>query len=201
MRDAGARSREAYNKLAHDYDNSREGRFTRAFKDMICAHISLKSSDRVLDVACGPGTLLSELGGMKPITGYGVDIADEMIKVAARRYPALTFRVAGCESMPFDDGMMDVITVCAAYHHFPNPDLFAKEAERLLRPGGLLYIADVRWPAFLRVVANPFMPLLKSGDVKIYSPKEIVNTFTKRQFTSAAVRVSGHIQLIVLRRI
>ena len=34
MKDFNAKSREAYNKKAHDYDNTPEGRFTRKFKDM-----------------------------------------------------------------------------------------------------------------------------------------------------------------------
>jgi ubiquinone/menaquinone biosynthesis C-methylase UbiE len=138
---------------------------------------------------------------MHLITGYGVDIADEMIKAASLKYPSFTFETAGCESIPFADGSMDVITVCAAYHHFPNVDLFAKEAERLLKPNGLLYIADVRLPAVLRVICNPFMPLLGSGDVKIYSPWQIADTFTKRAFVSAGNRIQGHIQLVTLKRI
>ena len=35
--------------------------------------------------------------------------------------------------IPFDDGLFDLITVCAAYHHFPDVRAFAAEAFRLLK--------------------------------------------------------------------
>jgi len=201
MKDFNARSRKAYNEKAYDYDNTPEGRFTRKFKDILHENIIVGDNDSVLDVACGNGTFLSEINKKKHITGYGVDIAEEMIKVASQKYPIFTFQVAGCENIPFDDNMMDIITVCAAYHHFPNVDLFAKEAERLLKPNGVLYIAEVYYPAFFRMIFNPFIPLSKAGDVKFYSPKEIIKTFTKRKFISDGVIINDHIQLVKLRRL
>jgi len=201
MKDFNAKSREAYNKKAHDYDNTPEGRFTRKFKNILLENIILKDNDFVLDVACGNGTFLAEISKMKNITGYGVDIAEEMIKVASCKYPALTFKVAGCENILFDDGIMDIITVCAAYHHFPDVDSFAKEAERLLKPNGVIYIVDVYYPAFLRMILNPFVPLLlKDGDIRFYSPKEIIKTFTKRKFISDGVIKRENIQLVKLKR-
>jgi len=200
MKDFNAKSRESYNKKAHDYDDTFEGRFTRKFKDMLHENIIIKDNDSVLDVACGTGLFLSEINRKNHINGYGVDIAEEMIKVASSKYPMFNFQVAGCENIPFDDGIMDIITVCAAYHHFPDVDSFAREAERLLKPDGVLYIADVYYPAFLRIICNPFVPLLPDGDVKFYSPKEITNTFTKRKFISDGVIKREHIQLVKLRR-
>ena len=200
MKDFNAKSREAYNEKAHDYDNTPEGRFTRKFKDILHENVIVKDNDSVLDVACGNGTFLAEISKKKHITGYGVDIAEEMIKVSSRKYPSLIFKVSGCEKIPFDDGIMDIITVCAAYHHFPDVDSFAKEAERLLKPNGTLYIAEVYYPAFFRMIFNPFIPLSKAGDVKFYSPKEIIKTFTKRKFISDGVIKSEHIQLVKLRR-
>jgi ubiquinone/menaquinone biosynthesis C-methylase UbiE len=72
----------------------------------------------------------------KPITGFGIDIAERMINYAAAKNPGMVFRVSGCESIPFNDCSMDIVTVCAAYHHFTNVTLFAKEASRVLKPGG-----------------------------------------------------------------
>lgn len=59
----------------------------------------------------------------------------------------------------FDGRTFDLITVCAAYHHFPDVKAFAAESHRLLKTEGCLYIADVYYPALVRFLCNPFVPL------------------------------------------
>ena len=68
----------------------------------------------VLDVACGNGSLLAAINNIKPIIGFSIDIAERMIEKAVADNPGMGFHVSGCGSMPFSDGVMDIITVCAA---------------------------------------------------------------------------------------
>ena len=194
------RSKMAYNKIADDYDNTFDGRFTRKFKQMLISEIELQENYHVLDVACGNGALLAGLNNKKPIRGFGIDISDRMIKNAAANNPGMEFPVSGCEAIPFRDNSMDMITVCAAYHHFPNVAAFAKEAERVLKPKGKLYIADVYLSSFLRFICNPFVPLSRAGDVKFYSPNEILNTFKSFGFEKVDVKISGNVQIISMRK-
>jgi len=154
----------------------------------------------VFDVACGNGSLLSLLKKKKTINGYGVDISDQMIKNAAASNPDMEFHVSGCEAIPFRDDSMNLITVCAAFHHFPDVVAFAKEAARILKPKGRIYIADVYLPFLLRLICNPFLPLSKAGDVKFYSPKEIVNNFKHFGFEEVDVKISGNVQIISMRK-
>ena len=51
-----------------------------------------------------------------------------MTENARRKKSGMTFETAGCEKIPFDDRFFDLITVCAAYHHFPDVRAFASEA-------------------------------------------------------------------------
>jgi len=185
----------AYDKKADNYDNTQDGKFTEKFKSLLLSNIAVKEGDSVLDVGCGNGTLLSRMAKMKTIQGFGTDISPQMIKCATSRYPELTFAVSDCEKIPFDDDSIDIITVCAAYHHFPNVNAFVVEAKRLLKRGGSLYIAEVYMPHALRQVANIFLPFSKEGDVKFYSPKEIERTFSKDDFRLVNTVISGHIQI------
>ena len=130
-----------------------------------------------------------------------MDVSEEMIKASSAKYPSMEFQVAGCEKLPFDDCSIDIITVSAAYHHFPDVDSFAGEAERVLKPGGVLYIADVYLHWLLRLIVNPFVPLSRAGDVRFYSPDEINQNFTKRSFEPLGVKEDGRIQLVMLRRV
>ena len=193
------KSKAAYNQIADDYDSTFDGQFTRKFKNLLIANITLRENCNVLDVACGNGSFLAALNRLKPINGFGIDIADRMIKNAADSNPGMEFRVSGCEALPFQAETMDVITVCAAYHHFPDVAAFAREAKRVLRPKGQLYIADVYLPAVLRWIFNPFVPLSKAGDVRFYSPKKIAANFRRFGFEETDVKITGHIQLVSMK--
>ena len=195
------KSRAAYNQIADHYESSPEGRFTKKFRDLLAAMITLQANCNVLDVACGNGSLLAALNRRTPINGFGIDIADRMIKNAAANNPDMEFHVSGCEALPFQDCTMDIVTVCAAYHHFPDVTAFARETQRVLRPKGRLYIAEMYLPAVLRWICNPFLPLSKSGDVRFYSPKGILANFKRVGFEEIDVNISGHIQIVAMQKL
>jgi ubiquinone/menaquinone biosynthesis C-methylase UbiE len=195
------KSRESYNGKADDYDNTFDGKFTVRFKELLLEEIIAKTNNSILDVACGNATFLKMLSNKYDIKGYGIDISEKMIENAKKRCPDMTFEISSCEHTPFDNQMFDMVTVCAAYHHFPDTKAFAKEVSRILKPKGLLYIAEVYYPFIIRAILNPFVPLSKAGDVKFYSPKEIQSNFEEYGFERVNFKTEGHIQIIGFRRL
>jgi len=198
--DFNERSRVAYNAKADDYDNSREGQFARELQLLLLSQIRWSENQSILDVACGNGSLLASINERKPIRGYGIDISERMIANAIKKNPDMDFQVAGCEKIPFADNSMDIITVCAAYHHFPDTATFAKEAKRVLVSVGMVYVVDLYIPSFLRLILNPFVPLLlRDGDFRIYSPKDISRNFERFGFEGFNTMVKGNTQIVSLR--
>lgn len=200
MKSYNSKSRESYNEKADHYDETFEGKYTFEFKQKLLEEISVSRGAHVLDVACGNGTLLKMMANQFEIIGYGSDISEKMIDNARRKNPDMNFEVAGCELLPFGDHIFDLVTVCAAYHHFPNVKAFAAEMDRVIKPKGCLYIADVYYPAIVRIICNPFVPLSKAGDVRFYSPKEIIRTFERAGMRQICKSISGHIQIIGLQK-
>lgn len=190
----------SYGKIADDYDNSFEGRFTLAFNRKLAEIVRVPEGGRLLDIACGSGRLLKMLRQQRPFEGYGTDISEAMVRVARRDLPDMTFHTAPADKLPFDDGFFDVVTVCAAFHHFPDVAAFAREAYRVLAPGGRLYIADVYYPRWLRALANPFIRLHPSGDVRLYSPKEIEKVLQYGGFSCEPAMIEGRIQIVVANK-
>ncbi|MDE6404762.1 MAG: class I SAM-dependent methyltransferase [Lachnospiraceae bacterium] len=185
-------SRIAYNKIASEYDSSKEGQYTRFHIMELSNTVHLKEGNVVLDVACGNGTLLRELSKKAKIQANGIDISENMIRSAKMRYPDMNFLVKACYPLPWNDESIDVITVCCAFHHFDNPQGFVKECKRVLKKNGTVYIADPNFGAVTRLIANKFwFSFSKSGDVRIYSKKELEKMFNHCGFETVQVYIKG----------
>lgn len=194
------RSKISYDKKAEKYDSTFDGKFTVKFKEMMYKSVSINPNNTVADIACGNGRFLHKLAEKNSFLGFGVDISEKMIEQAKKINPDMKFYVAGCDKLPFDSGEIEVMTVCAAFHHFPNVQMFAKEASRVIKKDGMLYIAEVYLPTFLRVIFNPFVKFSKAGDVKFYSPNEIISLFENNNFVGQGIEIDGRVQMIKMQK-
>ena len=181
-------SRIAYNKIASEYDMSKEGQYTRFHIKELSSIIDLSKGDIVLDVACGNGTLLWELSQKAEIHANGIDISENMIHAAKKRYPDINFAVKSCYPLEWSDESIDIITVCCGFHHFDNPQGFVNECKRVLKGNGTVYIAEPNFGAILRCFANNiWFHFSKSGDVRVYSQKGLATFFYYSGFKTVQV--------------
>jgi len=187
-----------FDKTAAKYDMVAGGG-SRRFYDLILKHARLFPGASVLDAGCGTGTILRRMADACEIDGCGIDISESMITEAKRKCPQMTFYVARCDATPFDDGRFDVIVSCMAFHHFGDKEGFAKEAARLLKPGGMLYIADPRFPAFIRKAINGICRLLRVAG-EFLTPEGTAAVFARRGFEYIGSAYDGYAQITILRR-
>ena len=96
----------------------------------------------VLDVACGTGVLFPDYLARQVGSVTAVDIAPEMVKIAAAKYPGenITVLCGDVENMTFDR-QFDCIMVYNAFPHFPEPARLIETLAGHLKPGGTLTIA------------------------------------------------------------
>ena len=115
-----------------------------AAEDFI-ARLDIPSGSRVLDVACGTGNTAIPLARRGCIV-TGVDIAPNLLEQARARaageHLAIQFDEGDAEALPYADGTFDAVTTMFGAMFAPRHELVARESARVLRPGGLLAMAN-----------------------------------------------------------
>ncbi len=97
----------------------------------------LGSGKCIVDVGCGSGQLLADLGDAFE-KRIGLDISRHRLeKLAGGQIEGWEFREADLnEGFPLEDGCADVVVANQVIEHIIDPVKFAGEIHRVLRPGG-----------------------------------------------------------------
>lgn len=180
-----------FDKYADKYDYNFMGKGSKKFYIDLIKELNIKDGDSVLDVGCGTGSILSYIGNRNTITGFGLDISENMLAIAQEKNPNCSFIIGNSAILPFADQSMDVVIACMAYHHFPNQRQFREEAWRVLKPGGSLYISDPRFPGIIRGILNTFFQ-----DAGFHTTKKNTYDFEKRGFITKAIVKDMYVQIL-----
>ena len=96
---------------------------------------------RVLDVGCGEGFLTAELA-QAGMTVVGVDVAEEPLRRARARHPALDLRIIPVEgAWPLQDASFDVVWAGETIEHVADTAGWLSQVRRVLRSGGSLLLS------------------------------------------------------------
>lgn len=133
--------RQSFNASAATYD--RYAGLQQRMIDVPAAYVSeeVHYARRVLDVGVGTGMLTEKLRYLFPQSVvHGCDIADKMLQAARKRTcrfsPSPFFCTADAESLPYREGVFDLVVSSFTYQWLSGFCRAAAEAKRVLRPGG-----------------------------------------------------------------
>jgi SAM-dependent methyltransferase len=103
------------------------------------------SGRHVVDIGCGGGVLVRALAA-RGAHVTGVEISESQLAAAIRDDDGSGARyvVGLAQRLPLEDASVDVVVFMRALHHVPPPDMLSalREARRVLRPDGAVYIAE-----------------------------------------------------------
>jgi len=105
----------------------------------------LPPGSRVLDVGCGIGGSSRILARDYGFDVIGITISKEQVKRAVQLTPknlSCRFEVMDALDLKFENGSFDGVWSVEAGPHMPDKQLYADEMLRVLRPGGVLAVAD-----------------------------------------------------------
>ena len=162
----------------------------------------LRPGERVLDVACGTGTI-ARLAAERVGQGgrvSGVDVNAAMLHVA-RSLPSATpikWYESAAESVPLPDESFDVVFCGLGLQFFTDKGAALREIRRVLKPGGRVYISTPIPNAFIEVLDQAIARhVSKEASAFVHAvfslndPRELERLLSDAGFTSVATRVQA----------
>ena len=106
---------------------------------------NLPAGSKILDIGCGIGGSARILARDYGFDVIGITISPEQVKRAkqlTRDDISCRFEVMDALNLQFNDGSFDGVWCVEAGPHIPDKQRFSDEMLRVLRPGGVLVVAD-----------------------------------------------------------
>jgi len=95
----------------------------------------LKKSDKILEIGCGIGSIVSELT-KKGYNILGTDISSKAISYGLKKYGNIKLEIQAAETLPYEDKSFDVVLSFDLLEHIEQVDRHLSEVHRILRMGG-----------------------------------------------------------------
>lgn len=124
----------------------------RTYKRDLLTSLAIEPGHHVLDIGCGPGTDLTALAAATGPAGavFGIDQDPQMVATARARTAGqqnVEVRQADAHRLPFETHSIDRARTDRVLMHVADPAAVLAELHRVLRPGGLLTLAEPDWDA------------------------------------------------------
>ncbi|MGH3759368.1 class I SAM-dependent methyltransferase [Actinophytocola sp.] len=174
-----------------------------------------RDGHRVLDVGCGTGNLLRSTGKRhRDVELVGLDPDAKALSRAGRkaRRAGLRMRLdrGFAQELPYPDGSFDVVFSSLMLHHLdgPSKDALLAEVRRVLRPDGLLVLADavleehghgIGWGRRNRGARGRMREQMRDNVGDAVSRRIAAAGFTVEPTRITALRIGGKIGIEVAR--
>jgi ubiquinone/menaquinone biosynthesis C-methylase UbiE len=183
-----------FDRWAEDYDRSFLSRHIRRIQKRIVQIMNPAQNAFILDVGCGTGEGIRYLHRfVKKGLLAGLDISPRMIEVAQRKFSdrtAIELKVGEADNLPWPDCTFDLAMTTFTLHHCPHPDRALYEMERVLKPGGRLFLVDLIFPRPLDRPLNWILRLAEGADLRVQTSDSARQLFRK-----------AHLHLISFQRL
>lgn len=151
----------------------------------------------IFDMGCGTGAFTNYISKAYPkCKVIGLDISKGSVRKAKNDYPKIKFLAGDVENTGIASNTVDLACYTGIFHHFTDFSKVAKEASRIVKPGGFVFSYDPNFynPAFwlYRSKKSPFYsPVGVTTNERLLKTKEIVDVFSKYDIVMKPKIVSG----------
>jgi ubiquinone/menaquinone biosynthesis C-methylase UbiE len=142
----------------------------KVFKKALVKQAKIKANHRVLDLACGTGTLTILIRRMQPQTEViGIDGDAKILETARTKAKESSVEIQFDEGMsfdlPYEDESFDRVVSSLFFHHLTreNKSKTLGEVKRVLKSNGEFHIADWGLPANSLMKGSSYLIQLLDG--------------------------------------
>jgi len=114
--------------------------------------VSITKSDMILDIGCGGGRTINTLAKIATEGKvYGIDYSQVSVAVSTSKNKSLIEKGqvkilhASVDSIPFSDGMFDLVTAVESCYFWPDVTNGLKEIRRVLKAGGSVILVNAMY--------------------------------------------------------
>jgi len=150
----------------------------------------LKPNDRILEIGCGIGSVVSELSGQ----GYditGTDISGEAIAYGLKKYGNIKLQVQPAETLQFDDETFDIVLSFDLFEHIARVDRHISEVYRVLRKDGF-YLFQTPNKYSNVIFETLYHKSLKWRRVhpSLHTPRQLRQRLSRKRFQAQFVKMN-----------
>ena len=170
------------------------------------SHVSIKKTDRILDIGCGGGRTINKLAAMASAGKvYGIDYSEQSVAAARRTNtrwidpPPPRLRRAGIgrveiqhgtvSHLPFAEKTLDLVTAIETHLFWPDLPNDFRELFRVLKSGGaLLIVAEIyKGGKHLEGVRKKIFEKHLAANMNLLTPDEHRELFTNAGFSDVQI--------------
>ncbi len=136
-------ARKSYNRIARWYHELRTERYPSGwfYNEMLEMPTTLKllgniKGKEILDLGCGTG-IYAKILTKRGAKVKGIDISEEMIKIARKENPKVEFKVGSMNKLPYRNKEFDIVLAALSISYLRDWNAVFKEVKRVLNDGGL----------------------------------------------------------------
>lgn len=163
----------------------------KTFKDIV----KNRKIDSILDVGCASGLLTNEMSKIFPKSKiYGVDIYEDALVFARKKYPSVNFIVADAHKLPFKTSTFDLTVCYETIEHVVDPLKVLKEIHRVTKKGGISILVMDSGSLLFRIVwflwENSKGKVWKGAHLHPFTHQQLENIIKKLGFNIKQKRFS-----------
>lgn len=185
------RNKYFFNKIAGYYDVKIFIKYLENSQLKMLDFVKVKLNSKILDAGCGTGNLLEILEKQnKKYRLYGIDISEEMLKIAKSKLKKSVLLLNSAENINFKRNF-DYIFSTEAFHHYADYEQVMTGFSKSLKKNGKLIVMDFDFGFLL----NKIFHWIEPGNNKMHSPLEFKKLFKQHGFKNI---IQKRINLLLL---
>ena len=141
-------TKEFFNSVAQTWESISTGYYNKDIKNIFSSYANLTKTMTVADLGAGDGYLTLEAAkNSKKV--FAVDISGGMLgklkeKAEKKGLKNIVLLEGDAIDIPLNDSSVNIVSASMFLHHIEEPAMAAKEMHRILKPGGKVFLADLK---------------------------------------------------------